>query len=530
MTCWSAWFKMNLMNFSLHRFALMLLALSIVTASCKQRVSNYEPPAVVVVGLEGNPTSLDPRLARDAYSTRILHLLFHGLMRLNDRAELVPDLALRVEQPEELTYDFILRDDVFFTGGRRATAHDVEYTLNSLADPELRSPKRFLLDRIESIEVLSDDVIRIVLKEPYAPFLAELTLGIVPEDIAQERGAEFSRSPVGSGPYMLESWEQGGELSLSLNTDYQGSIPKIDRIVFRVIPDDVTRVLALERGEIHLLQNSVPPDDVPLVKNNPRLEVITRPGINYSYLGFNLEDPILSNREVREAIALAIDREPIIHCMLHDTVQEASGLLAPSNWAHETDVETYAYDPDRARNLLDKAGYTDPDGDGPEPRFSLLYKTSQNKTRRWIAEAIAYQLKDVGIKVDVRSYEWGTLFADITSGNFQIYTLTWVGITEPDIYYSVFHSANLPPTGANRGRYKNPEIDKLTERGRTVTDMAERKAIYSKVQKILAHELPYVSLWYSSDVVAMDKRLEGFEIFPGGDFRSLAGANWNMGE
>jgi peptide/nickel transport system substrate-binding protein len=502
-----------------------ILLLLIIFSSCTPGSGVQERSSqTLVVGLEGSPITLDPRLARDAYSTRIIPLLFHGLVMQGERAEILPDLAETWEVEHDRIYTFHLKKGIRFAHGRDLDAGDVKYTITSLADPELKSPYQDLVRRIKEITILGPYTIRFELERPHAPFLSQLTLGIVPRDRAEELDREFGRRPAGSGPYRVLRFEAGGEIELAVNPCYSGQAPNIPRIIFRVIPDDVTRIMALERGEVQILQNSVPADDLPVLAKNPQIAITTRPGINYTYLGFNLEDPILKSRKVREAIACAIPRDDLINCLLRGQAQPATGLLAPSHWAYEPEVETYNYDPERARALLDEAGLVDPDGPGPEPRFHLLYKTSQNKFRRWMAEAIAYELSRVGIEVEVRSYEFGTLFADIQAGRFQIYTLTWVGMTEPDMYYTIFHSKSRPPHGANRGGYVNPDVDRLTEQGRILMDQEKRREVYAGVQRILAHDLPYVSLWYSRDVVACDPRLKDFRLFPGGDWRSLATA------
>ncbi len=509
-----------------NRIPLVLLLL-VSFSSCTPGSGIHERSGqTLVAGLEGNPITLDPRLARDAYSTRIIPLLFHSLVMQDERSEIVPDLAQSWEVEDDRIYIFHLKKGIRFAHGRDLDAGDVKYTITSLSDPELKSPYQDLARRIKEITILDPCTIRFELEKPHSPFLSQLTIGILPRDLAKERGQEFGRRPIGSGPYMVLRREPGGEIELDLNPYYSGKAPEIHRIIFRVIPDDVTRIMALERGEVQILQNSVPPDDLRVLARNPRIAITTRPGINYTYLGFNLEDPILKNRRVREAIACAIPRDDLINCLLQGQAQPATGLLAPSHWAYEPDVETYSYDPARAESLLDEAGFPDPDGPGPKPRFHLLYKTSQNKLRRWIAEAIAYALSEVGIEVEVRSHEFGTLFADIQAGRFQIYTLTWVGVTEPDMYYTIFHSKSRPPYGANRGGYANPDVDRLTEQGRTLIKQDRRREVYAQVQRIIAHDLPYVSLWYSRDVVACDSRIKNFRIFPGGDWRSLAVAEF----
>jgi peptide/nickel transport system substrate-binding protein len=225
---------------------------------------------------------------------------------------------------------------------------------------------------------------------------------------------------------------------------------------------------------------------------------------------------------VRGACAGAIDRDAIIAGVYRGQARPATGLLPPGHWAYNGDVPTYPYDPAAARHLLDQAGFPDPEG--PAPRFSLTYKTSQNQLTRRIGEVLQEQLAQVGIQVAVRSYEWGTFYADIKAGNFQLYTLSWVGVTDPDIYNYAFHSKSVPPDGANRGRYANPDLDALLERGRTEDDRDRRKAIYAEVQRIVARDLPYVSLWHPESVLVRDRRLTGFVLSPVGDYTSLAHA------
>ena len=178
----------------------------------------------------------------------------------------------------------------------------------------------------------------------------------------------------------------------------------------------------------------------------------------------------------------------------------------------------------RARRLLDRAGWPDPDGDGPAPRFRIVYKASSIPVRRRLAEAIQAQLAAVGIAVDVRTYEWGTLYADMRAGRFELAAMSWVGVADPDLYFMTLHSSMVPPAGLNRGRYASPAMDRLTARGRSVTDPAVRRRIYARVQRRAAHDLPVIPLWWEDRVVVRTTRLVGFEATPSGELRSLASA------
>jgi peptide/nickel transport system substrate-binding protein len=239
-------------------------------------------------------------------------------------------------------------------------------------------------------------------------------------------------------------------------------------------------------------------------------------------MAFNLNDPILQDQRVRQAIAYALDREEIIKYYWRDFVTPASSILPPNHWAHEENTVTYSYQPVKARQLLDLAGWKDPDGDGPLPRFRLTYKTSTEESTRQVATIIQQELKNVGIQLDLRPFEFGTFYGDIVRGNFQLFTLRWIGgNNDPDIFETVFHSGRVPPRGFNRGRYRNGRVDQLIELARTELNQGRRKELYSEVQKILAVDLPYIDLWYFKNVCIYQKRISGLTLSPSGDYDFL---------
>jgi peptide/nickel transport system substrate-binding protein len=269
------------------------------------------------------------------------------------------------------------------------------------------------------------------------------------------------------------------------------------------------------------LQNNVPPQLLAAV-NDSGLVLETTEVINMTYLGMNVRDAALKKPEVREAIARALDIPDLITYRMANLARPANSILSPIHWAYEPDVATYPYDPAKARALLDQAGFKDPDGDGPLPRLTLTYKTSTKKDRIGLARLIARYLKEIGIEVRVLPYDWGVFFHDVNAGNFQLYSLTWVGVTEPDIYYSVFHSKQTPPNGLNRGGYVNPSIDQLTVEGRRETDRNKRKEIYGYVQRVLAQDLPIVPLWYENNYAVFSRKVKGLRLRPNASFEWAA--------
>ena len=488
----------------------------LVLGGCKHQAA----PDTLVIAEESAATDFDPRYALDAYSSRVIGLLYAGLVSQDAHAELRPDLAESFTTPDDVSYVFSLRPGLTFHDGRPLTADDVVYTFTSILDPASRSPKADAFRELESVRARDARTVVFHLHHPFAPFLQTLTTGIVP------RGAkrELARKPVGAGPYRLIDFDPGARVTLGAFAHYYGGAPRIKRVIVKTVPNDTTRLLELRKGSVQLLINSLAPDGLGQVLADPRLTVVAQPGLNVSYLGFNFHDRRLADVRVRRAVAHAIDREGLIRNLLGGAAVTTSTVLAPMLWAHAATLPSYAYDPATARRLLDEAGLRDPDGPGPLPRFTLVYKTSTNPLRRRIADAIAAELGAVGIGVEVQSLEFATFFDDIKKGNFALYSLVWVGIFEPDALFNMFHSSSLPPAGANRGAFADARIDRLLEQGRSTLDRGARARIYAEVQRRLAEELPYVTLWVQNDVAAASRRLRDFTLYPGGDYTGIIGA------
>lgn len=480
----------------------------------------------LVIGLDSDPTNLDPRLSTDAASSRILDLVCEGLVRLGADGAPAPALATSWETPDDRTYVFHLASGVKFSDGSVFGAADVKATLEAILDPAFASPHRGALAHLRTIEVRDPATLAVTLDEPYAPLLTALTVGVIPAGEAADHTRKLAEGATCTGPYQVRSFMAGDRVTLAANPNYRGPAPVIPRIELKILTDEATRSLELKKGSVHFLLNGVAPDRIAELEGDPGLTIARTPSANTTYLGFNLADPTLADVRVRRAVAHAIDRESIVRSLLGGHAVLATGLLPPSNWAYAGDAPTVAFDPAAARKLLDEAGKTDPDGGGPATRFALVHKTSEDKLRRRIAEVLQSQLASVGIGMTIQSSEWGTFFDDVKRGNFQTFTLQWVGITEPDMLDTVFSSKKVPPAGANRGRFEDPRLDALTARAQTLLDPAARKPLYAEAQKLLADELPYVFLWHEEHIAVMTKRLEGFELDARGSFASFAKARW----
>jgi peptide/nickel transport system substrate-binding protein len=234
-----------------------------------------------------------------------------------------------------------------------------------------------------------------------------------------------------------------------------------------------------------------------------------------------LNDPILGRVDVRKAIGFAIDRDAIVKYLRRGFATTAVGIVPPMSWAFERNVFDFTHDPDQAKRLLDAAGFPDPDGAGPLPRFRLSLKTSTTEVYRIQAAAIQHDLSRVGIAIDVRSSEFQTLSADVLRGNFQMYTLQFVGVTDPDILRLVYHSQQVPPTGLNRVRYRNPDVDRLIEGAAAAGNDEERRRLYAQAQQRIAEDVPYIALWYKTNVAVFQPDIHGVTLSPIADFTFL---------
>lgn len=460
------------------------------------------------LGIANPPRNLDPRYATDATSDRVNRLLYRRLVEFDARSLPVPSLATW-ERLTPTRYRFTLgAAGRRFSDGTRLDAADVAATFASILDPRSASPHREALSLIRSVEAVDRDRVDFRLDEPDPLFPAYLGIGILPAERVSG-GHRFERAPIGSGPFRLVGWPAPGRLRLERLRDGLG-------VELVTVGDPNVRVMKLLRGEIDMLQNDLPPELVAFLRGRDAVRVEQRAGVNVSYLGFNLEDPLMGRLAVRRAIAHGIDREAILEHLFRGAGRPAAGLFPPEHWAG-TAAQVPRYDPAAARAWLARLGY------GPERPLELVYKTSSDPFRLRLATAIQAQLADVGIALEIRSYDWGTFFGDVQAGRFQLYGLTWVGLRTPDIFRYALHSASVPPDGANRGRYRSDVADRLIETARREPDLAVQARIYQRLQAHLLDELPYVPLWYEDQVFAARRGVRGYRLAPDGNLDGLAG-------
>ena len=492
-------------------YVLLLLAFAIGCGSTPPA------PGVITVAVLSSPNNLDPRIGSDETSQRVHQLVFDYLLALDDQLRPTGGLASHWDQPDPVTYLVYLRKGVRFHDGHELTADDVVHTFSSFIDPNFISPRKGAYRMLDRVEAVDPYTVRFTLKEPFGSFPIQLVMPVVPNGA----GPELRERPIGTGPYKFVSFAVDDHVTLEAFPDYYKGAPSNAGVVLKVIPDEIMRALELRKGTVDIVVNDLSPDVVHQLAEEKAVNIAEAPGTDYAYVGINMRDPILRDRRVRHALGYAIDRQAIVDHLRRGLAEPAVGVLPPASWAFEANVFQFTHDPARAVALLEEAGYRDPDCDGPLPRLHLSLKVSTNEFIRLQAAVIQQDLKRVGIDLDVRSYEFATLYTDVLKGNFQLYTLQWVGVSDPDMLRRVFHSQQMPPTGFNRGFYENPDVDRLIDAAMAAESEEERRQLYGDAQRVVAEDAPYISLWYKTNIAVSRTNIEGVKLTPSADFTFL---------
>jgi peptide/nickel transport system substrate-binding protein len=496
------------------RALVLVLGLVVLTSACAR--ARHDGTAIVVA-LTNSPINLDPRVGTDEASQKAHQLLYNSLVKIDGNLRIVPELIESdLERPDPITYIARLRKGVLFHNGRELTSDDVVYTFRSFLDPSFRG-RSGAYRQVASVDPLDRYTVRFTLKAPFGPFPINLVMGIVQAG----SGDANARRPMGTGPYKMKDFVQDDRLTLEPFDRYYAGKPVNDGLVFKVVPDDTMRGLELRKGTVDLIVNDLAPDIIGELQKEGRVRITEAPGTDYAYMGLNLRDPMLQHLPVRQAIGYAIDRQAIVRYLRRNLATVSVGIVPSMSWAFEPDVFDFTHDPQKAKALLDAGGFPDPDGDGPLPRFRLSLRTSTTEVYRVQAAAIQHDLARVGIAIDIRSNEIQTLFQDVLRGNFQLYTLQWVGVTDPDMLRRVYHSAQMPPTGLNRVFFKNPEVDRMIDAAGAAPDDEGRRAYYGRAQQLIAAEVPYISLWTKKNVAIYQPDLTGIRLSPIADFTFL---------
>jgi peptide/nickel transport system substrate-binding protein len=476
-----------------------------------------------------DPVSLDPQLETTAPGSWVFSQILEPLITVNQDMEIEGRLATSWEFIDPTRLRFTLRQDVTFHDGTPFNAEAVKFTWDRafLSDPPGRW--KSLAGPVAGAEVVDEYTVDIVAEQPYGPMLLTVTMpytGVVSPTAVEAMGNdEFSRAPVGTGPFKFVEWRANDRIVLEAYDDYWRGRPALDRVVFRTVPEEGARMLSLRTGEADMVLLPTP-SDLPALEADPDFIVEGAPGVGVFYLAFNLERPVVSDVLVRQAIAHAIDRELIV-----DAILEGGGVLATSvvgepvfGYKDMELLERYPYDPERAIELLQEAGYTRGadglmrDAAGQVLRLDALPSSGRSLKDREIAEVLQEFLRQVGIEVELHIFEWATTFTLMRGEtlDYDLNSFTWFTTTADADYtmYSNYVSTELPPASWNRWRYANADVDEWLKAARASLDQEERAELYGRVQDQLAVDLPAIPLYGSYEVAALSADVTGFVAHP----------------
>ncbi|EMF46765.1 Oligopeptide ABC transporter, periplasmic oligopeptide-binding protein OppA [Planococcus halocryophilus Or1] len=511
---------MNKVQWIRNGIASALIVMSLAGCSTGEKAASTENGEVKAAGSEdtliiarlSDAESLDQQFMSTINAASVTHgKIYEGLVGRDRNAELQPLLAESWEQLDDKTWEFKLRQDVKFHDGTDFTAEAVKATFDRLLDPEVGSPRAGVLSMVEEVKIIDDFTVQFLLSEPYSPLLSILAShesGIISPKAIEEFGGDDIQEPSGTGPFVFESWTPGQVIILNRNEDYWGTLAKVGRVEFKVVPEETTRTAMVETGEAHIAEPlSIAQFDAVNASQNSK--VYQSEGFGTEYITFNVEKAPFNDVRVRQAVSHAIEMDAIRKGVYNNVGGEANSLLGPKVFGYHEGLETYEYNLSEAKRLLAEAGYSD----GLEIKLS----TMDNKERISLAEVVQSQLKGIGIKVTIEVMEYGTFVESTHSGDTEMFIISWRNATGDADYnqYNLMHSSSIGASG-NTSFYSNSEVDGLIEEARKEADSEKRIELYAKAQEIEMEEAVYIPIRVIENVAAMSKDVSGFEISPSG--------------
>ncbi|OCL27555.1 peptide ABC transporter substrate-binding protein [Orenia metallireducens] len=480
--------------------------------------------------LSSDPATLDPAHSTDNQSSRIIYNIFDGLVQFNKDLEVVPAIAKDWKVSEDgLKWTFHLKEGVKFHNGREVKASDVVYSFTRILDPKTKSERTWLFDSIkgakdfqegkasnvEGLKAIDEYTVEITLAESFTPFLSVLAMdsaAIVPKEAVEKYGENFAQHPVGAGPFKFVEWQHDNKVVLEKNEEYyvEGR-PYLDKAVYRVILEGQSALAEYEQGNIyHMVDDDIPSGQIKRVLN-PNGEfnndLIKIPRLVTYYFGFNTQKAPFNNKKVRQALNYAVNKNIIAEVVKNGTVKAAHGILPPGMPGYNPNLEGYPYNIEKAKELLAEAGYPD----GLPGTYELAYNTS--KAHQNVAEAVQANLKQIGVNVELINMDWGTYIDKVDNGGTEIFRLSWgADYPDPDNFlYVLFHSKNAGP-GGNGAFYKNPEVDRMLDKARSMESGKDRIALYQKIEKQIVEDAPWIPIYYYTTIALVKPFVNNYHL------------------
>jgi len=461
--------------------------------------------------------SLDPHGSNDVQSSNVQSNIYETLIVRDKNGELAPGLAESWTQVDDLTWEFKLRTGVNFHDGEAFNAEAVKKNFDRILDPEVASPRAFLYEMVSEVKVIDETTVQFVMEYPFSPLLAHLTHnggGIIsPKSIDADyaaitddvkAGSVISTNPVGTGPFVFDSWTPDSELKLVKNENYWGTPANIDSVTFKVVPESATRVAEIQSGNAHII-GTVEPAQVANVNASGVATVDEALSSSLTYIGFNTQKEPFNNPLVRQAISKAIDRQTLVDSIYEGYGIPAIGPLSADIFGYTDDLNYVEYNIEEAKALLAEAGYAD--------GFSTTIWTNDNPARVNVATVLQQSLKELGIVVEIGVMEFGTYLDKTAAGEHDMFILGWSNATGDADYglYALFHSSQHGEPG-NRSFYTNEKVDELLEAGRREADLTAREGIYKEAMQLLTDDAPMAFVLHPSILTGVANNVSGFYV------------------
>jgi peptide/nickel transport system substrate-binding protein len=452
--------------------------------------------------------TLDPQFITDVTTYRGVGTMYEALTKQDENGKVGPGLAVSwTVSPDQRTWTFKLRPGVTFHDGTPFNAHAVKFTYDRLLNPATGSPRRSTLEMVESTAVVDDLTFRLTTKEPFAPLLAQLSaynVYILSPAQVQKEGANFSKTASGTGPFKLQSWQPGEKLVVVRNDKYWGEKPRLDSVVFKVVPEDSARTLLLLSGQADVI-SELPYVMVKKLGSLDAVRVLRKPGYRTIYIGMNLAVPPFNDLRVRQAIGYAIDKQALVQGVLSGIGTLGGSLESSVIEGTAKELPPYPYDPAKAKKLLAEAGYAN----GFSTEF--LVPTGRYNMDRQVGEAIQGQLAAVGIKLNIVSPEFGAYLAALNKGKVPMF-LSGKGSPTGDMDFTQA-LMNASKGKMNYFHYDNPEVDRLIQQQRTTVDAKERHRLLTQLQTKIYQEEPHITLYYEDQVCATRSNVHDVKVY-----------------
>ncbi len=480
----------------------------------------------LIIGLPSDATNLIGNMAADAPTAEVASQIYDGLVRYNRNFRIVPDLAKswKISGGGKII-TFYLRRNVYWQNGQKFTAKDVLFTYRLMVNPKTPTPYAAEYVKVYKARIIGKYIFRVTYKKPYAPALSSWGLSILPEKLLKGKNLLSTRlrsHPVGTGPYAFYKWVHGYEIILKANPRYFMGPPRIKTLIYKIVPDSSSMFLMLKSNGIDYMGLS--PMQYKFEsggkKFNSRFKKYLHPSLSFTFLGYNLLDPIFKSATVRRALSYAVNKKEIIKGALFGLGVPCYGPFMPGTYFYNKNVKRYGYNPAKALRLLNKAGWRFENGvlkkRGEPFKFTILTPQG-NQERLSAAEIIQQNLKKIGIKVSIRVMEWTSLISEfIMKKKFQTVLLGFTITPDPYDNASIFMSTNIVPKGLNFTSFQNPEIDSLFRKARSTFDLKKQRAYYFKIQKLLAKEAPYTFLYIPYAMPVVKAGIKGIKQAPAG--------------